>query len=422
MDKYFDGIKENLKKIISFRSVKSEPKENAPFGKEVAEALNFYLSLAESFGFQTKNYDNYIGEVIFGEGKEEIAILCRLDVVPEGKLSLWKYPPYSATEIDGKIYGRGATDDKGPAIVSLYCLKALKDEGFIPKKKIKLIVGSDEESGWGCINHYNEVAKMPEVGFSPDADFPVIYAEKGILFVKFFFENPLGVKYLTGGTANNMVADECRAGAPYIEKTAEEFGVKKDENGILALGKSAHGSTPHLGVNAIEKAVGYLTKIGVLDGKIDEYLFKDKLGLKNISDETGNLTFSPNKIGIENGLIAVTVDIRYPSTKKKEEILSLLDKIGDYEVLSHQNPLYNDINGELITTLLKVYNEETGKTAVPIAIGGGTYARALKFGVGFGPETDDENFMIHQPNEYVSIKNLKMQFKIYKRAIEELTK
>ena len=212
------------------------------------------------------------------------------------------------------------------------------------------------------------------------------------------------------------------AGAPYIEKTAEEFGIKKDENGILALGKSAHGSTPHLGVNAIEKAVGYLTKIRLLDGRIDEYLFKDKLGLKNISDETGNLTFSPNKIGIENGLIAVTVDIRYPSTKKKEEILSLLDKIGDYKVLSHQNPLYNDINGKLITTLLKVYNEETGKTATPIAIGGGTYARALKFGVGFGPETDDENFMIHQPNEYVSIKNLKMQFKIYKRAIEELTR
>ena len=263
---------------------------------------------------------------------------------------------------------------------------------------------------------------MPEIGFSPDADFPVIYAEKGILFVKFLFENPFGIKYIQGGTANNMVADECRAKAPYIEKTAENFGVKKDENGIIALGKSAHGSTPQKGVNAIEKMTGYLEKIGLLDGKINEYLFKDALKLKEISDETGNLTFSPNKIGIENDKIAVTVDIRYPSTKKKEEILTLLDKIGDYEILSHQNPLYNDKRGKLITTLLNIYNEETGKTSLPIAIGGGTYARALKFGVGFGPETDEENFMIHQPNEYVSIENLKLQFKIYKRAIEELTK
>ena len=161
----FSAMKENLKKLIGIPSVKSEPVGNAPFGESVKEALLFTLSLAEELGFHTVNYDNYIGEAVYGDGEDEMAILCHLDVVPVGKLSDWKYPPFSATEADGKIYGRGATDDKGPAIVCLYCMKALKDEGYLPGKKIKLIFGCDEESGWGCIEHYKKVAKMPDFGF-----------------------------------------------------------------------------------------------------------------------------------------------------------------------------------------------------------------------------------------------------------------
>ena len=419
MEKYFEDLKENLKKLVSIRSVKGATLKDAPFGAGVNDALSFTLSLAEKLGFETKNYDGYIGEVIFGEG-EEFAILCHLDVVPEGKLSDWKYPPFSATEEDGKIYGRGTTDDKGPAIVCLYALKALKDEGFLPKRKIKLILGCDEESGWGCIDHYKKVAKMPDEGFSPDADFPVIYAEKGILHLKFLFENDKDIKYIKGGTATNMVADRCEADAPFIEKTAEKFGVKKEGEYLVALGKSAHGSTPEKGINAIEKLIRYLEEAGVLSDKIRRFLFEDELKLKELKDETGNLSLSPNKIATEDGKIAVTVDIRYPATMKKEEITEKLSEIGEYEILSHQPPLYNDKDGFLIKTLLRIYNEETGENASPIAIGGGTYARALKCGVAFGPETD-EDFSIHQPNEFVSLKNLEMQFKIYKKAIRCIT-
>ena len=147
MEKYLPLIKESLKKLIQIPSVEAKPLPNMPFGKDVADALNFTLDLAKSLGFETKNYDNYIGEVIWGEG-EEMAILTHLDVVPVGKESDWIYPPFSGEEVDGKIYGRGTMDDKGPAIVCLYCMKALKDEGFVPNKKIKLIFGCNEESGW----------------------------------------------------------------------------------------------------------------------------------------------------------------------------------------------------------------------------------------------------------------------------------
>ena len=212
MQKYIPDIIKNVSDIIKFESYQQPAKEGMPFGEGVAKSLDYFLALANFFGFETKNYDNYVGEVIWGSG-EEFAILCHLDVVPAG--SGWTKDPFGG-EVDydnNRIWGRGAMDDKGPAIIALYAMKALKDKGFKPKKKIKLILGCNEESGWGCIEHYNKVAKMPKTGFSPDADFPVIYAEKGILHLKFAFKTQGGFT-VNGGGAANMVCDYCEVEAP----------------------------------------------------------------------------------------------------------------------------------------------------------------------------------------------------------------
>lgn len=421
MEKYLEDIKSDLKKLIQIPSVEGKPEKDMPFGKAVRDALVFTLDLASSMGFETKNYDNYIGEVIWGEG-EEMAILTHLDVVPVGKESDWKYPPFSGEEVDGKIYGRGTMDDKGPAIVCLYCMKALRDEGFIPNKKIKLIFGCNEESGWRCIDHYNKVAKMPEFGFSPDADFPVLYAEKGILHVEFAFKNELSLEHIQGGERINVVCDKCEAIAPFIESITEEYGIKSENERLVAVGKTAHGSTPQLGENAIHKMVCYLESIGLLDSQIRETLFEDKLGFTSLSDDTGHLTMSPDIISIKGENICVAVDIRYPSTYSGEKLKEDLKKIAPYKVLSHQLPLYNDKESFLIKTLLNIYNTTMGTSLEPMAIGGGTYARALKMGTAFGPEMPGEESTIHQPNEYVSIENLKLQCKMYYLAIKELTK
>ena len=404
MEKYFENIKKDLKKLVSIESVESKPEKNKPFGKGVADALDFTLSLARDLGFETKNYDNYIGEAIFGDGEEEMAILCHLDVVPAGEATDWKYPPFSATEVDGRIYGRGTMDDKGPAIVCLYCLKALKDEGFVPKKKIKLIFGCNEESGWKCRKHYKEVAVMPDFGFSPDADFPVLYAEKGILHVKFQFPSKDRLKFISGGTAINMVCDKCEAIASFNADFAKIYGVEEKDGKLITTGKTAHGSTPEKGKNAILPMIKYLESVDAIDVKIREYLFDDVLGLKQLSDDTGNLTMSPDLISSENGKLNISVDIRYPSTLNADFLLSELKKIAPYTILSHQLPLYNDKNGFLISTLLKIYNDTLGVNAKPIAIGGGTYARALKTGTAFGPEMPGEESTIHQPNEYDGLK------------------
>lgn len=420
MEKYLSEVKKSLKEVIRIPSVEDAPKENMPFGKGVYDALHYVLDLAKSLGFETVNYDNYIGEVVWGEG-EEMAILTHLDVVPVGKESDWIYPPFSGEEVDGKIYGRGTMDDKGPAITCLYCMKALKDEGFVPKKKIKLILGCNEESGWKCIDHYNKVAKMPEFGFSPDAGFPVIYAEKGILHAGFYFENTLNLEHIAGGDRINVVCDKCEAIAPFIESIAEVYGIETDGEKVFAYGKTAHGSTPEKGENAIHKMVCYLESAELIDSRIRKYLFEDVLNLTSIKDDTGCLTLSPDVISIKDGKIYVKVDIRYPSTYSGETLKKQLAEIAPYDVLSHQLPLYNDKDGFLIKTLSKIYSETTGNDLEPIAIGGGTYARALKNGVAFGPEMPGEEETIHQPNEYVTIENLKNQLVIYKKAIKALT-
>ena len=421
MEKYLSDIKKSLKELIQIPSVEDTPAKDMPFGKGVHDALIYTLELAKQLGFETKNYDNYIGEAIWGEG-EEMAILTHLDVVPVGKESDWIYPPFSGEEVDGKIYGRGTMDDKGPAIVCLYCMKALKDEGYVPNKKIKLIFGCNEESGWRCIDHYNKVAKMPEFGFSPDADFPVLYAEKGILHVGFKFDNELDLEHIAGGDRINVVCDKCEAIAPFIESLAEVYGVKSIDEKLYTYGKTAHGSTPDKGINAISAMICYLEAAELVSPRIREYLFEDKLGLTKINDDTGYLTLSPDVISIKNGKIYICVDIRYPSTYDGEKLKEQLKEIAPYDVLSHQLPLYNDKEGFLIKTLLNIYNETMGTKLEPMAIGGGTYARALKNGTAFGPEVPGEESTIHQPNEYVTIDNLKLQCVMYKKAIKELTK
>ena len=421
MKDVISDIVKDLKTVISIPSVQGEATENAPFGKDVADALAFVLARAEEMGFKTVNYDNYIGEIDFGEGADEIGVLSHLDVVPAGDLSKWKYPPFSATEADGRIYGRGATDDKGPAIVCLHAMKALKDEGYVPAKKIRLILGCNEETGWKCIEHFNKVAKMPELGFSPDANYPVIYAEKGIMPLKFTFKKGDGVISISGGERVNVVCDRCEAQVGGEIADYEKFGLVKENGKYVAYGKAAHGSTPELGDNAILKMLIALENAGYINGDIRKYLFDDALKLKELCDHSGNLTLSPDVISSDDENIYVSVDVRYPVTKSGDDIAKEFAKVLPVEVLSHQLPLSADKNGFLVQTLLGVYEEVTGEKCEPIAIGGGTYARALKCGVAFGPEVSTEDFSIHQPNEYVSIENLKLQFATYKAAIRKLS-
>lgn len=198
----FDEIIEKQRKtminsvceLIKFKSVSVETNNpNMPFGETCKNALEYTLNLAEKLGFRTKNLDGYCGYVEFGKGEEMLGIIGHLDVVPAEIQDGWEAPPFEASIRNNKIYGRGAIDDKGPVIASLYAMKAILDSGKTLNKRVRLILGLNEEKAWKCIHHYKEIGEeTPSVGFSPDADFPCIYAEKGILSVR--LRHPFAVK------------------------------------------------------------------------------------------------------------------------------------------------------------------------------------------------------------------------------------
>ncbi len=438
MEKYFDEIVNSTVELIKFDSSLKEAGEGYPFGKEAGECLQYFLDLASAMGFEVRNYDNYVGEVLFGEGKE-FAILAHLDVVPAG--SGWKYPPFGGVINDDisdggvtgtKIWGRGAMDDKTPAIVCLYALKALKDEGIIPKRKFKLIVGCNEEAGWKCIKHYNKVAVMPEEGFTPDADFPVIYAEKGILhFTASFAINEAPMSALNAGERVNMVCDGATAiltrkaaeNLVYYENPIAGTRLSYDNttNVLHVSGKSAHGSTPEKGANALQALLYFLASFHPDCKKAYELLFDDITGLKSLEDETGVLTMSPDVATFKNGVLKITTDIRFPATLPLDRVTAKLNEFGvEYTIDNYQAPLYNNPKGKLISTLMNVYNKVTGSNEKPIAIGGGTYARALKCGCAFGPEMKDEETTIHQANEYVTFDRIRLMSNIYYEAIKAI--
>ncbi len=438
MEKYFDQIVQSTVEILRFDSSQKPAVNGCPFGKETADCLAYFLELAQGMGFETRNYDNYVGEVIFGEGKD-FAILAHLDVVPAG--SGWKYPPFGGVINDDpsdggvlgtKIWGRGAMDDKAPAIACLYALKAIKDQGIVPHRTFKLIVGCNEESGWKCIEHYNKVAVMPEEGFTPDADFPAIYAEKGILhFATYFPINQPPMSALNAGERVNMVCDRAEitltrkaAGALIgYQNSVDGTSLSYDNttNILTVSGKSAHGSTPDKGANALGAALAFLGSVSADCRKAYDLLFADTMGLKTLCDETGRLTMSPDVATFKDGILTVTTDVRFPATYPLSAVTDKLDRSGvQYEIVNYQAPLYNDPNGKLITTLMGVYNAATGKNDKAIAIGGGTYARALKCGCAFGPELPDTEPTIHQANEYVTLDALRFMSKIYYEAIKAI--
>ena len=410
-NQYLNNSIQTLKKWTQIKSVKKRKSGDAPFGKNLKEMLCVALQDAKNLGFETVNYSNYIGEVIYGTGSDEqgLAILCHLDVVPEGDAKKWSVPPFELTIKDEKLYGRGVLDDKGSAVLCLYALKELKDSGFIPNRKIKLILGLDEESGWGCIDHYNKVAIMPKEGFSPDGDFPVIYAEKGIYHIEYEFLCDDDVLEFYGGDRINMVCDKVA------------LKLKNQDKTLIFEGRTAHGSTPENGDNAIKKALAFLVEKGKLKKATYELLFNNEKLFESLSDETGKLTFSPNVIRVKNGKIYIKVDCRYPATKTLKEVKKALKGIGNFKVISHKKPLFVDKNSKIVKSLLSTYNEFYKTEEKPIAIGGGTYARALESGVAFGPSKIGDS-VCHNPNEYMTLQDYEKCYQIYKQAIKNLCK
>ena len=439
LEEQFDQLVAALQKVISFNTEKGVATENAPFGANIKACLDYTLELAQSMGLDVYDCDGYAGHAeMKGTGSDVLGILGHLDVVPS-KAEEWLYPPYAGEIHDGKLYGRGTMDDKGPMYACLFAVKALKEAGFVPSKTIRLIFGCDEESGMQCVEHYFKKMPYPTVSFSPDGDFPVINREKGIYqFDVVCGKLPQGVT-LTAGERANVVPSLCTSTSPMWLKGAfkpqDKITVENTDNGYVytALGKSAHGSTPDEGVNATH-AILKMLAANYKDNETLQFLAEKVIdtsgkawGIDLCDKESGKLTCNLGVLRTApDGTLTATVDIRFPVTYRCDDMYTLLCKNtpANFEIRPGHisEPLHVPSDSHLVTTLMSVYNDTMSTKLEPIAIGGGTYSRCLPNCVAFGPLFPDEEQTIHMPNECVDLNNLKLMAKLYLKAIYELAK
>lgn len=419
-----DEMISSLQALAAIESVAVEGTPDKPFGEGPARALDCALALCGALGFRTKRCGSYMGYAEIGEGTELIGILVHLDVVPAG--SGWDYPPYAATVADGKLYGRGVTDDKGPAVACIYAMKDLLDSGIPLKKRVRILFGLSEEAGeWPDMEYYKQTEELPSYGFTPDADFPAIYGEKGIAMIR--FSMPLGKSGLLeaeGGTAPNMVPDAC-------------FAVLCDGDGsrirIEATGKSAHGSTPEDGENAISKLMADIRAKGLPCPFADFYneaigfdLHGEHVNCRLSDEQSGALTLNAGMLRADENTVHLTADIRYPVTCTLDEVTGRLQEAAasygvTVAVETHRKPVYMDKDSALIRSLMEAYREATGDTqAQPAVMGGGTYARAMDHIVAFGPMLPGRPCTEHQANENLPLEDFFKLREIYGLALKRL--
>ena len=462
IDNLKDAIVRTTQELIRIQSVyEKSKKKKMPFGKNVNSALEYMLDLGEKLGFRTKNIDGYCGYIEFGEGDELLGIIGHLDVVPEG--SDWTYPPFSGTISDGKIFGRGAIDDKGPVVSSLYAMKAVMDNCKL-NKRVRLIIGLNEENDWKCIEHYKEVEESPTVGFSPDADFPCIYAEKSILscYIKEDYKNTsdkIKIKEIDcNNNALNVVPKFCSLVLEINEqeldindliKTLKQFikennfeidiyKLSKTEVKLTSYGVQSHAAHPDLGVNAISRLLLILSlTFKEFDCNLELLDFFNKyirieyngasLGI-SCEDESGVLTLNVGDFSLENDTLKLGMNLRIPINTPISDIEKAFQNLCknysslNFETISTEDFLYVPKDDKLVQTLCRIFNEETNSNTEPIAIGGATYARAFKNCISFGPNFPGHKDMCHQTDEFVEIDNLVLACKIYAKAIIELGK
>lgn len=448
---YEEEMVKTLKELIAIPSVKSEPAgPGAPFGREIARALEYVLAWGEKNGFVAENFSGYAGHLEYGEGKETVGVLLHLDVVPAGEG--WQYPPFEGIKINNRVYGRGAVDDKGPVTAVLYALKALKEEGVKPARKIRVIFGCDEESNWECMEHYFQQVEKPACGFAPDGDFPLINCEKGFLGLLLQTtalpagEGPV-VKRLRGGTRLNVVPEEAEAllvaDDPQVfslmqEKAAGDGRISVHKSGteimVKVKGKSAHASLPHLGENAVVHLLQFLAALEWKGGRWDLIrLLAEKfagyngegLGIACRDERSGALTLNLGTIDFSGDKGQLEVDIRYPLCTDEKRITGAIEEklAGTGFTLTKLRevpPHYLPVESPLVRTLLAVYREETGDCRPPLAIGGRTYAVALGNGVAFGPNLPGREKLAHQKDEYISVPDLLLCARIYADAMYRL--
>lgn len=437
-------IVRDIARLVSIPSVEGPAAPDAPFGIESKRALDCALQIAAELGLDTVNCENKIGYASVGEdhGQGYLATITHVDVVPAG--DGWTEDPFTVRERDGFLLGRGVMDDKGPSILCLYALKYLRDSGLPLRYPVRALLGSNEETGMGDLEHYNANYPAPLFCFSPDADFPLIHGEKGIYHGRLISRHtPVNVLEMTGGVAPNAVPAKASAlvRAEALQST-DAVSVEELEPGLWKLssvGVSGHASMPEGTVNAIGRIVDYLLENGIpAEGELPYFRFLARLhaatdgsglGLQSSDDYFTPLTAVGGKISTSDGVFCQTIDCRYGISTSGEAITARLREAAGSAAEIHVDadaaPFYLTLDNPAIQACMDSYNLVTGENARPFTIGGGTYARHFPNAAAFGPEHPERPAPafagpIHGIDEAARLSDLMEALKIYIVALLRL--
>lgn len=440
---YTKELLDRLEKLVSINSEQGKEEVDAPFGQGPKKALETALKMLQEDGLKTVNLDNYIGYGEMGEGEQLIAIVGHLDVVPARMEDGWNTDPYTMVEKDGIVYGRGVSDDKGGVVASMIALKIIKDMGIPVNKRIRLIMGCNEETGSQCLKYYVDHDEQPDYGFTPDGDFPCINGEKGMMGAH-YESKKTGIRDIQGGTAGNIVCSNCYAVVDkcsfskkkledYFNNNNIEYEIEdiNETVKVTVQGVAAHASMPTLGVNAISYLLTGLKDAGYQDPFVDFYCSRiglhtngEGLGL-NLKDEYSDLTLNCGYIHMNDGVIQGNIDVRFPITMTGKQIVKACEKYleddgGKIVIHNTVDPLYYSVDSPLVESLTEAYRQVTGDMREPMVIGGGTYAKGINNTIAFGCAFPEKDYKIHNANEWCPIEDLTKQVEIYVAGILKL--
>ena len=468
IDAYKEDMLKALAESVSKPSVKTDPVKTKdggilPFGQGVHEALINMLEKGKELGFDVYNDENYAGHIEWKSDNvsdEYFGIVGHLDVVPVD--SGWATDPFEMVDKgDGFVYGRGTSDDKGPVVACLYAMKAIREEGIELKNNVRVILGLDEETGDASINYYTERYGHPDMGFTPDGDFPIVNGEMGIMvfdLARKFTVTPgkedLRLTKFEAGTAHNMVPGEARAviagdkkyygiiadrAAAYAEETGHSIKARKQGSSLIieAKGVASHGARPQLGVNAISIMMDFLGRISFANEELNDFiafyndhigfdLHGERFGIKLEDNQSGPLILNVGIANINEELASLSINIRFPVTFTDVDLVTGMEScIGSSSIgiitRMVQHPIYMDLKTPMVSKLLKAYRDETGDCDTPPSVqAGGTYAKMVNNILCYGALFPGEEDTMHQAGEKLSTESFMKMARIYARAIYAL--
>lgn len=434
INEIFEDYQKDLESLVSFASVLDE-EGHKPFGIEIQKALEEILNISRRMGFSTYiDPEGYYGYAEIGEGEELFGVLGHIDVVPLGDINDWNTDPFELVERDGKLYGRGSSDDKGPTLAAMHSLKLILDEGYELDKRVRFIFGTDEESLWRCMKAYTAKEEIPSMGFTPDSSFPLTYAEKGLIEYFLISHEISDIRLEGGGPLNAVPSQAFIDKDEEVIKALDELGYRYEIDGedITVYGKAMHAMAADQGENAIVYAATALHKAGkrnrMIDFIVEVLADPNGKGLYgDVQDEvSGKLMLNVGKVEFNKNIQKVGIDMRFPVTFSKDNVDEGLKKsCHNYrivpELYDYLPSIYVERESDLIQGLMTAYQNISGDMkSEPIVSGGATYARAMENVVAFGAVFPGREKTEHQANEYIVIEDMKLAMEVYVEAFMNL--